>query len=236
VRSASLGGADEGIGDGMARPNLQDEVVRWVRRAIFSGELKPGQRINQEELAEKLELSRLPIREAMIALEREGLVRTLPRRGSFVWEFRRQDILDQYEVYALVAGLATERAAKNLTSDAIADLRRSVEEMTTENDPALREAANDRFHSIINRASRSPRLMWLLGLLASSVPVGFHTAGWEIGARDHLEIIEQLERGDGEAAAEAMRNHIRHTGSHAVRFLPLVDDADGDETAREPAV
>jgi DNA-binding GntR family transcriptional regulator len=220
----------------MARPNLQDEVARWVRRAIFSGELKPGERINQDELAEKLELSRLPIREAMIALEREGLIRTIPRRGSFVWDFRRQDILDQYEVYALVSGLATERAAQNLTPDGIATLRRSVDEMTTQKDPGLREAANDQFHTVINRASRSPRLMWLLGLLASSVPPGYHDTGWEIAARDHLEIIDHLERGDGAAAAEAMRNHIRHTGAHAVGFLPLIDDVDGRDTVEERAV
>ncbi len=214
----------------MARPNLQDEVARWVRRAIFSGELKPGERINQDELAEKLELSRLPIREAMIALEREGLIRTIPRRGSFVWDFRRQDVLDQYEVYALVAGLATERAAEHLTPDGIAALRRSVEEMVGEKEPAVREAANDRFHTVINRASRAPRLMWLLGLLASSVPPGYHEAGWEIATREHVEIIDLLERGDGAAAAEAMRNHIRRSGSHAVRFLPLIDGdaADGD--------
>jgi DNA-binding GntR family transcriptional regulator len=219
----------------MARGNLQDDVARWVRRAIFSGELKPGERINQDELAERLELSRLPIREAMIALEREGLIRTIPRRGSFVWDFRRQDILDQYEVYAVVAGMATERAAENLTPDAIEALRRSVDEMKTEKDPAAREAANDRFHTIINRASHSPRLMWLLGLLASSVPPGYHDAGWEIAARDHEEIIQQLERGDGRAAAQAMRSHIRHTGAHAVRFLPLIDGADSNGTPEEPA-
>jgi DNA-binding GntR family transcriptional regulator len=220
----------------MARPNLQDEVAQWVRRAIFSGELKPGERINQDELAEKLELSRLPIREAMIALEREGLIRTIPRRGSFVWDFRRQDILDQYEMFALVSGLATERAAQNLTPDAIAMLRQSVDEMTTQTDSGVREAANDRFHTIINRASRSPRLMWLLGLLASSVPSGYHDTGWEIAARDHLEIVDHLERRDGEAAAEAMRNHIRQSGAHAVRFLPLIDDADGQDTVEERAV
>src|SRR3954447_3738907 len=207
-------------GGGMARPNLQDEVARWFRRAIFSGELKPGQRINQDEIAEKLELSRLPIREAVIALEREGLIRTIPRRGSFVWEFRRQDILDQYEVYAIVSALATERAAENLSEEELAELRRSVGEMTAAKDPDQREAANDHFHAIINRASRSPRLMWLLALLASSVPVGFHDTGWEIAARDHLEIIESLERNDAKAAAQAMRDHIQHTGHHAVRFLP----------------
>jgi DNA-binding GntR family transcriptional regulator len=220
----------------MARPNLQDEVARWVRRAIFSGELKPGERINQDELAEQLELSRLPIREAMIALEREGLIRTIPRRGSFVWDFRRQDILDQYEVYALVAGMATERAVEHLTPEAIATLRSSVEEMQTQQDPALREAANDRFHTIINRASRSPRLMWLLGLLASSVPPGYHDAGWENAARDHVKIIDELERGHGEAAAEAMRTHIRNSGAIAVRFLPLLDGADGLEAVEEQAV
>jgi len=210
----------------MARPNLQDEVARHLRRAIFSGELKPGERLNQDELAEQLDISRLPIREAIIALEREGLVRTIPRRGTFVWEFRKQDILDQYEMYALVSGLATQRAAQNLSEDEIGALRRSVQEMTDNKDPAQQEAANDHFHAIINKASRSPRLMWMLGLLASSVPVGFHDAGWEIAARDHLKIIEQLERGDGDAAAEAMREHIRHTGTHAVAFLPLVDDAE----------
>lgn len=220
----------------MARANLQDDVARWVRRAIFSGELKPGERINQDELAEKLEFSRLPVREAMIALEREGLIRTIPRRGSFVWDFRRQDILDQFEVYAIVSGLATERAAAKLSQDEIAALRRSVDEMTEHKDPDQREAANDRFHAIINRASRSPRLMWLLGLLASSVPSGFHDAGWEIAARDHLEIIEHLESGDAKAAAQAMRDHIRHTGTHAVRFLPLLDDEDGAKPAEEPAV
>lgn len=219
----------------MGRPNLQEEVSRWVRRAIFSGELKPGERINQDELAEKLELSRLPIREAMIALEREGLIRTIPRRGSFVWDFRRQDILDQYEVYAIVSGLATERAATNLTPDQIAALRRSVDEMTQNKDPEQQEAANDDFHAIINRASHAPRLMWMLGLLASSVPVGFHDAGWEIAARDHLTIIEHLERGDGEGAAKAMREHIQHTGRHAVHFLPL-PDGDQPDVVEDPAV
>jgi len=210
----------------MARPNLQDEVARHLRRAIFSGELKPGERLNQDELAEQLDISRLPIREAIIALEREGLVRTIPRRGTFVWEFRKQDILDQYEMYAFASGLATERAAQNLSKEEIAALRQSVQDMTDHKDPAQQEAANDHFHVIINKASHSPRLMWMLGLLAISVPVGFHDSGWEIAARDHLDIIELLERGDGEAAAEAMREHIRHTGTHAVAFLPLVDDAE----------
>jgi DNA-binding GntR family transcriptional regulator len=220
----------------MARPNLQDEVASWVRRAIFSGELKPGERINQDELAERLELSRLPIREAMIALEREGLIRTIPRRGSFVWDFKRQDILDQYEVYALVAGMATERAAQHLPREAIATLRESVEEMARQQDPALREAANDRFHTIINRASQSPRLMWLLGLLASSVPRGYHDTGWERAASEHIEIIDDLERGDGKAAAEAMRAHIRNSGALAVQFLPLLDGADGVDAVEGRAV
>ena len=218
----------------MPRPNLQDEVAQWVRKAIFAGQLKPGERINQDELAERLELSRLPIREAMIALEREGLIRTIPRRGSFVWDFRRQDILDQYEVYAMVAELAIERATANLSKEEIASLRRSVDEMVAHEDPALREAANDQFHVIINRASRSPRLMWLLGLLASSVPTGFHDYGWEIVARDHREIIEHLERGDAKAAAQAMRDHIRHTGTHAVSVLSFPDDAGRDEQAEPP--
>ncbi|TQC50787.1 GntR family transcriptional regulator [Rhodococcus sp. WS4] len=220
----------------MSRANLPDEVARWMRRAIFAGELKPGERINQDQLAEKLDISRLPIREAVIALEREGLVRTIPRRGSFVWDFRREDILDQYEVYAMVSGLATERAAPNLSPDDITALRRSVDEMSTHHDPEAREAANDQFHTIINRASRSPRLMWLLGLLASSVPAGFHDVGWELAARDHLEIIAHLEHGDGKAAAQAMLEHIRNTGSHAVRFLGLEDDGDRERTEDEPAV
>ena len=224
------------MGAGMARPNYQDEVAQWVRRAIFSGELKPGERINQDELAEKLELSRLPVREAMIALEREGLIRTVPRRGSFVWDFSKQDILDQYEVYAIVSGLATERAAANLSQEEIAELRRSVDEMTQDKDPANKKRRTTTSTPSSTGPARLPDSCGCSGSWPAASRSGSTTPAGRSRRGTTSRSSSISSAGDAKAAAKAMRDHIRHTGQHAVRFLPLADEDEGHDPADEPAV
>jgi DNA-binding GntR family transcriptional regulator len=204
----------------VSRPNLQDEVVKRIRTDIFAGRLKPGERINQDQLAESMEISRLPIREALIALEREGLVRIVPRRGAFVWMLRPEDIGDQYEVYGVVSGMATERAAEALSEEDLDALRTLIDRMDGESDARGLEQLNARFHGIINRGSGSPRLTWLLGLLASSVPVSYHDeGGWELGAEDHRLIVDRLAARDRKGAGDAMRAHIHKTGELALEAL-----------------
>ena len=201
------------------RPNLPVEVADRLRRDIFSGRLRPGERIDQDAEAAALGVSRVPIREALIALDREGLVDIVPRHGVFVWSFGPEDLADQYEVFGLVPGLAAERAAQNLTDDELANLRAVHAEMSVSRDGERLELLNERFHMIINRASGSRRLAWLVRFLSGSVPRGYEAGGWQIANRHHATIIERLGARDAEGAGRAMRDHIRQSGEHALGVL-----------------
>ncbi|TMF86238.1 MAG: GntR family transcriptional regulator [Chloroflexi bacterium] len=201
------------------RPNLPVEVADRLRRDIFSGRLRPGERIDQDAEAAALGVSRVPIREALIALDREGLVDIVPRHGVFVWSFGPEDLADQYEVFGLVSGLAAERAAQNLTDDELANLRAVHAEMSVSRDGERLELLNERFHMIINRASGSRRLAWLVRFLSGSVPRGYEAGGWQIANRHHATIIERLGARDAEGAGRAMRDHIRQSGEHALGVL-----------------
>ena len=202
------------------RSSLPEEVARRLRADIFAGRLKPGERINQDDLAEEMDVSRVPIREALIVLEREGLVQIVPRRGAFVWELAPEDIGDQYEIYGIVSGMAAERAAENIGDEQLEALRELIDRMDAETDPAELERLNSRFHEIVNRASAARRLTWMLGLLASSVPASYHDeGGWQLAAEDHRQILDRLAAHDRKGAGEAMRKHVKRTGEVALEAL-----------------
>src|SRR5690606_9987065 len=108
------------------RTNLKDEVARYVRDLILSGAVHAGQRIDQDEIAEQVGVSRLPVREALIILEAEGLIVNVARRGSFVAPLSPDDFFDHFEMYGLLAGIAAGRAAR---SDRQPALLESLEEI-----------------------------------------------------------------------------------------------------------
>jgi DNA-binding GntR family transcriptional regulator len=92
--------------------------------------------------------------------------------------------------------------------------------MDAEADPAELERLNSRFHEIVNRASGSRRLTWMLGLLASSVPASYHDeGGWQLAAEDHRQILDRLAAHDRKGAGKAMRAHIKRTREVALEAL-----------------
>lgn len=204
------------------RQNLKDEIAAHIRNLILSGELRPGEKILQDQVALDLAVSRLPVREALIALESEGLVKNIPRKGSYVAMLKPEDVIDHFIVFGMLSGLAAERAANRLTADQFDQLERLVEEMDRETDPMIQENLNGQFHEIINRAGSSLRLRSLLRGLAKSIPSKFFEmpTGWSDWARsDHKAIIDALRSRDGRAAAELMQQHLRNGGEAAVRGL-----------------
>jgi hypothetical protein len=88
------------------RRNLREDVADRLRNDILTGRLTPGKRIDQDQLAAELGVSQLPVREALIQLDQEGLVETIARRGSYVPQLTPEDIADQYRIFGLVSGLA----------------------------------------------------------------------------------------------------------------------------------
>src|ERR1700722_8766048 len=124
-------GASPKAGATLSLPGAQHAVVRqasgeqaagYIRRLIFDGELQQGTRLPQDQVAKALGVSRIPIREAIVALEREGCVTTKLHRGAFINAFDEGTIRDHYELYGLVYGLAARRAIAHGDPEMVARL------------------------------------------------------------------------------------------------------------------
>lgn len=206
----------------ISRRNLKDEVAEKIRDQIFRGELAPEARINQDKLAESWGTSKLPVREALISLEAEGLVTNVARRGSFVVPLTTDEVENHYHIYGLVAGFAAERAATRLTDLELRALDELNTNMAASAKSAEHESINFEFHRIIDRAAKSRRLNAVIRTLSRSMPHEFYliTPGWhEEALRDHKMIYEALRQRDGEAANRAMLDHVKRGGVRAAANL-----------------
>lgn len=204
------------------RPNLKEIALKHIRDRILSGELRPGVKIDQDHLAEELGISRLPVREALISLEAEGLVDNVARRGSYVAAIGAQDIRDHYEMYGLLAGLAAKRATKNLDEDGFVRLEEIIDRMAATDDPAELDELNFRFHQAVNKAGGSRRMRVVLRLLSSSMPTNFFqfNAEWKRQAiAEHRGILEALRSGDAERAFSSVVSHFRDVADQTVTML-----------------
>jgi DNA-binding GntR family transcriptional regulator len=207
---------------GSIRTNLKDVVADHIRNLIFSGKLRPEQKIDQDELAASLGVSKLPVREALIRLENEALVRGIPRRGVFVAPLTREDVRDHYQIYGMVEGIAARRAAARLDDGQLSQLAALVEQMHSSSEPDRQERLNHEFHRAVNLAGGSPKLLSVLQLLSKTMPARFYefASGWaEVAADQHHRIMDALAARDEDEAERAMRDHIVSGGEYAIRML-----------------
>ncbi len=151
---------------------LREVIFNSLREAIIIGELRPGERLMEVQLAEKMGVSRTPVREAIRKLELEGLVDMIPRKGAHVAELSIKDIMDVLEVRASLDGLATALAAERITDDELKELKHINGQFTQyiekENlNGSIKKDAE--FHDIIYRASRNDKLITILNNLREQV-------------------------------------------------------------------
>lgn len=208
------------------RRNLAEDVADHLRDAILTGQLRPGTRIDQDAVAEQLGVSRLPVREALIALDQEGLIRTIPRRGSYVQQLQRDDIADHYQLFGRVAGLAAARAVVRIDAEQLAELEAVHAQMATATDPREHERLNFEFHRIVNQAAGSRRISSVLKLLSRSLPSHYFEfiPEWPDRAEaQHGEILDAFRRRDPAAAQVAMEQHLNESARYAIAALEQMD-------------
>ena len=131
---------------------LRDVVFNTLRQAILRGELQPGERLMEIQLAQRLGVSRTPVREAIRKLELEGLVLMIPRRGAEVAEITRQDLEDVLEVRAALEELAVKDACEHITDEQLQDLKKAANEFKRSlegTDLVACAEADIHFHEII---------------------------------------------------------------------------------------
>lgn len=151
---------------------LRDVVFNSLREGILTGELKPGERLMEIHLANRLGVSRTPIREAIRMLELEGLVTMIPRRGAEVANISRQDLEDVLEVRRALDVLAVTLACERITDEEVDKLEiaaKEFEQFTKEKDATTIADADVRFHDIILMASRNNRLIQMVNNLAERI-------------------------------------------------------------------
>lgn len=209
--------------DFVVRPQLSDDVARFIRQRIFDGTYLAGSYVRLDQLAAELGISVTPVREALVALRAEGLIAQQPRRGFMVLPVTRRDVTDVANLQAHVGGELAARAAANITDDQLGELKQiqaELEDAYAGDDSERTVRLNHRFHRAINVAADSPKLAQLMSQITRYAPESVFPAiaGWpEQSMRDHRRILSALRKHDENLAREAMSGHL------AAGAAPLID-------------
>ncbi|HOQ37263.1 MAG TPA: GntR family transcriptional regulator [Acetivibrio sp.] len=206
---------------------LREVVFNTLREAIISGELKPGERLMEVKLAEKMGVSRTPVREAIRKLELEGLVNMLPRKGAHVAELSAKDIMDVLEVRATLDGMATSLAAERITDEEIKDLahiQSQFEAYAYKNNLQGSIKKDVEFHDLIYRASRNERLIQISSNLREQIQ-RFRViymkdySNPENLISEHKYIFDAISRHDVEGAKRYAQIHINNQEKSIIKAL-----------------
>ena len=195
---------------------LRDVVFNTLREAILKGELKPGERLMELQLAAKLGVSRTPIREAIRMLEQEGLAVTIPRKGAEVARMTEKDMEDVLQIRDALDELAASIACEQISEEELAELRHTMHEFeeSTKTGDVKRIAESDvRFHDIIYHATRNVKLENMLNNLREQmyryrVEYLKDEKNFPILIREHSQIVEGLTAKDKTMLTAAMHKHV----------------------------
>ena len=195
---------------------LRDTVFRDLRRAILKGELEPGQRLMEMKLADKMGVSRTPVREAIQMLEKDGLVMTIPHKGAVVADIKDKDLKDVLEVREALEVLSVRLACIRMTEEDIDRLERAnrVFKDSIMQDVIDMAEADENFHDIIYESAGNDRLLMLVQNMREQM-YRFrieHLKNIDIRPQlveDHRELTQRLRERDVEGAENVITRHLR---------------------------
>lgn len=203
----------------------QEQAYWFLREEILAGRLPGGSRVDVEKVARALGLSRMPVREALRQLDAEGFVTIRPNRGAVVTELTPAEVLEVFEMRAVLEGLAARAAVPNLDGEALEDLARIRERMDRHRgDPARWIRLHSEFHDYICRRSGRPRLIAQTALLRQTIEpyLRVHIGAYEseeLLGSEHGSLLEVLRQRDPARAEAAMREHVERAAASVVEFV-----------------
>jgi DNA-binding GntR family transcriptional regulator len=199
---------------------LREQIVSSLRETIIKGELTPGQKLTEPELAENLGISRTPIREAFRQLESEGFLTVMPRRGAVVSKITRKEINDFYELKSLLEGYAARIAAGKINARGIQKLRKindQLSEIAEKDDIEAFFLKNDEFHNVFISYCGNEKLLELLEDMVRRF-MRFRLGALSVPGRlmksiqQHNGIIDALAKKDGHLAETLVLEHALLSG------------------------
>ncbi len=224
-RRKSAGRPGRGVGE---KETQSEMAYHALKKSILEGTLLAGTQLLELEAAERLNVSRTPVREAMVRLQHEGMVELRPRHGMRVLPASVDDMREIYEVLTALEGKAAELAAqKGLSEAQLAPMRRAVEAMDRALEADVLQdwaRADERFHAELVALAGNDRLTAMVGQLWDQA----HRARMATlkmrpkpvaSNREHKAVVEAIYRGDAEAARSIHEDHRRRAGELLVSIL-----------------
>lgn len=208
---------------------LRDVVFNTLRQAILTGELKPGERLMELHLADKLGVSRTPVREAIRRLELEGLVTMIPRRGAEVAQITEKSMNDVLEVRRTLDALCAELACDRITPESLSALKKACDYfeqcVATKNAKEIAQA-DVALHDIIVQATGNQRLIQMVNNLSEQMyRYRFEyikdSTQHETLVKEHRIIYQSIVDKDRETAAAAAKLHIDNQKKAIIRQIRL---------------
>jgi len=222
----------------VAKTPLPKQVEQALKEAIFSGRIKPGEKLNEEKLASEMHVSRVPIREALRLLGQQGIVTISENRGAYVTRLTASDVRELFEIRERLEPFAAALAAQSLTARdtaRLATLLRRMETAAAEDDRLKFFRADLEFHRIIWRLSGHRLLEKILGetceVYFACIHDIYHELPLDLQARydRHEKFFEVFKSGDAGRAENSFRNMLGGYGRRLVADLHRVRKEEEDE-------
>ena len=207
---------------------LRDVVFNTLRDAILTGKLVPGERLMENQLAEKLGVSRTPVREALRMLELENLVELVPRKGAQVLDMSEKDIVNILEVRSALEGLATSVACKKMSKEDLQQLKNmevDFEKAVADNDVEHFVDIDEDFHDLIFAATENDKLINIFRNLRIQLyryrmaQAKNNETSMSTIVAHHRSIIRAIENHDAEEGASIAQGHIKYQTESILRFV-----------------
>lgn len=206
--------------------NLETLVYEEIKSMIFQQKLPPNSKIVEEELSKQLNVSRTPVRTALTALEKDGLIKIIPRRGAYVVSLEVEDIEEIYVLREVLEGVAARFSAKNASDSFIKELEKAL------NDYKISVESKDYnscikydevFHNLIHNNSKNSRLIAHLEIIKNQIQLlkfrSSHIPGRPLKSlSEHIEILNAIKEGNPERSELAMRTHIKNAKEDVLKF------------------
>lgn len=192
----------------------QNAVYKDLKKQIILLEHKPGSVLREKELMEAFGVSRTPVREALMRLEMEGLVRIIPNVGTIVADVSFQQLKDVFEVRSYLVSLSGQLAAARITEEELKEIREKIDSMKKAKDPKTLMRLDGELHEIINGATKNEVLIKILKMLHDqAVRIWTFSASeanfWNDLVGEFEEIFKALENRNEEKAAQLLQKHTR---------------------------
>jgi DNA-binding GntR family transcriptional regulator len=217
--------------------SAEELVYDHLRRAILRGDFAPDAAINQEDVAQTLKVSRIPVRDALRRLHSIGLVRILPNKRTVVPSFTAPEILEIFEMRAVLEGLAARYAVPNLTETDFHDLADMAKVMRTVDDLDVYLERHEAFHDLIAGRAGLPRLRRNIAHLREMVGPYIRINGAahqtaELAQDRHDSLLGVIMTRNPAASEKALASHVRHAGR---QLVSAVESLTRTETSDTPA-